>query len=155
PASWPRPTPASTSSRPRPGATLLRSCAPGPCPSTTSTLLASTRASSAMLATAISSVVGRARARSRSRRSSTTCYPSSPTADRRSVRAAVSTSEHPWLAVEQVPDPVPEPGDLILRVDACGICGSDLHMAETFRDHPGTIYGHEFCGTVVALGNEA
>jgi (R,R)-butanediol dehydrogenase/meso-butanediol dehydrogenase/diacetyl reductase len=71
------------------------------------------------------------------------------------VRAAVSTSTDSWLTVEDVPDPVPEPGDVVLRVDACGICGSDLHMAELLRDHPGgsgTIFGHEFSGTVVAMG---
>lgn len=70
------------------------------------------------------------------------------------MRAAVFTPNEPWLAVEQVPDPVPEPGDLILRVDACGICGSDLHMAHSMTDSPGIVFGHEFCGTVVDTGGD-
>jgi (R,R)-butanediol dehydrogenase / meso-butanediol dehydrogenase / diacetyl reductase len=71
------------------------------------------------------------------------------------VRAAVFTSGQPCLTVAQAPDPTPGPGDLILRVDACGICGSDLHMAQALRDRPGIIFGHEFCGTVVAAGAQA
>jgi len=70
------------------------------------------------------------------------------------VRAAVSTATEPWLAIEELPDPAPGPGELVLRVDACGVCGSDLHMAHSLADHPGIVFGHEFCGTVVALGSE-
>ena len=66
------------------------------------------------------------------------------------MRAALSTPAEPWLTVTEVPDPVPGPGDVVLRVDACGICGSDLHMAPVMR--PGTVFGHEFCGTVVDRG---
>jgi (R,R)-butanediol dehydrogenase/meso-butanediol dehydrogenase/diacetyl reductase len=68
------------------------------------------------------------------------------------VRAATSTANEPWLALTTLPDPVPGPGDLVLRVDACGICGSDLHMAHTLRGRPGLVFGHELCGTVVAVG---
>ena len=43
----------------------------------------------------------------------------------------------------------PGPGDLVVRVEACGICGSDLkahgHMPG------GIVMGHEFCGEVVAV----
>ena len=67
------------------------------------------------------------------------------------MRAAVSTSEEPWLAVTELPDPVPGPGQLVLQVDACGICGSDLHMAAAWAQ-AGLVYGHEFCGTVVDTG---
>ena len=67
------------------------------------------------------------------------------------MRAATSTPDRPWLAVGQAPDPTPGPGDLVLRVDACGICGSDLHMAQVIK-RPGVTFGHEFCGTVVAMG---
>jgi (R,R)-butanediol dehydrogenase/meso-butanediol dehydrogenase/diacetyl reductase len=70
------------------------------------------------------------------------------------MRAAVSIPTEPWLVVEEVPEPTPEPGDLILRVDACGICGSDLHMAHSMKDTPGIVFGHEFCGTVVDMGAE-
>jgi (R,R)-butanediol dehydrogenase/meso-butanediol dehydrogenase/diacetyl reductase len=53
------------------------------------------------------------------------------------------------LGVESLPDPVPGRGELVLRVAACGICGSDLalHGRRAFR--PGTVMGHEFCGEVM------
>lgn len=73
------------------------------------------------------------------------------------MRAALALAGPPWLSIEQCPDPAPEPGDLILRVESCGICGSDLHLAHATAASPalaGTIYGHEFAGTVVALGSE-
>lgn len=56
------------------------------------------------------------------------------------------------LAVHDLDDPAPEPGEVVLRVDACGICGSDLHASDQlpFSD---LVLGHEFCGTVAALGN--
>src|SRR4051812_7290819 len=41
------------------------------------------------------------------------------------VRAAVA--RRGALVVEEVPDPVPGPGDVLVAVKACGICGSDLH----------------------------
>lgn len=90
------------------------------------------------------------------------------------MRAAVMQD---WkLSVEEVADPVPKAGQVLTRVLACGICGSDLHMlrhgAEQFRlaeelrtdappdplqpvvfspDRP-TVMGHEFCCEVVELG---
>jgi len=66
------------------------------------------------------------------------------------VRAAVVNQGHGFDIVE-VPDPAPGPGELLLRVGACGICGSDLKMA---GDMPaGLVMGHEFAGEVVALGS--
>jgi (R,R)-butanediol dehydrogenase/meso-butanediol dehydrogenase/diacetyl reductase len=67
------------------------------------------------------------------------------------VRAAVLNAEHTF-DVEDVPDPTPGPGELVLRVLACGICGSDL-KAHTMLPS-GTVLGHEFCGDVVAVGSE-
>ena len=53
------------------------------------------------------------------------------------------------MAVVDVPRPVPGPDDLLVRVEACGICGSDRHM---FRgEYPTALpvtQGHEFCGIV-------
>jgi (R,R)-butanediol dehydrogenase/meso-butanediol dehydrogenase/diacetyl reductase len=65
------------------------------------------------------------------------------------VRAAVLGSRGD-LRVEQVSDPVPDRGQLVIQVTACGICGSDL-KARSAMPH-GTVMGHEFCGEVVALG---
>jgi (R,R)-butanediol dehydrogenase/meso-butanediol dehydrogenase/diacetyl reductase len=53
------------------------------------------------------------------------------------------------LAVEEVPDPRPEPGQVVLRVTACGICGSDLHVHQAGFLPAGSIMGHEFAGEVV------
>jgi (R,R)-butanediol dehydrogenase/meso-butanediol dehydrogenase/diacetyl reductase len=53
------------------------------------------------------------------------------------------------LAVETVPDPVPGPGELVLRVAACGICGSDLHLYRGGLLPAGAVMGHEFAGEVM------
>lgn len=53
------------------------------------------------------------------------------------------------LAVERVPDPEPGPGDLVLRVRACGICGTDIHLLHQRALPPGTVMGHEFSGEVM------
>jgi (R,R)-butanediol dehydrogenase/meso-butanediol dehydrogenase/diacetyl reductase len=52
------------------------------------------------------------------------------------------------LAVETVPDPVPGEGQIVLRVLACGICGSDLHVHERGLLRAGSIMGHEFAGEI-------
>lgn len=64
------------------------------------------------------------------------------------MRAAVLQGGR--FVVREVPDPSPGPGQLLLRVAACGICGSDLKAAPRLPD--GTVMGHEFAGELVALG---
>lgn len=56
------------------------------------------------------------------------------------------------IRTEDVPDPVLEPHGVVIKVKACGICGTDLHVYK--RDEQGTIFGHEFSGDVVAVGPE-
>ncbi len=56
------------------------------------------------------------------------------------------------IRTETVPDPVLEPHGVIIKVKACGICGSDLHVYK--RDEQGTIFGHEFSGDVVSVGDQ-
>lgn len=53
------------------------------------------------------------------------------------------------LAVERVPDPTPRAGELVLRVQGCGICGSDLHLYRSGLLPPGAIMGHEFAGELM------
>ncbi|MBN9316968.1 MAG: zinc-dependent alcohol dehydrogenase family protein [Devosia sp.] len=57
------------------------------------------------------------------------------------------------MLVEDVPRPVPGPHDLLVRVEACGICGSDRHMfrGEYPTARPVTL-GHEFSGIVEEAG---
>ena len=68
------------------------------------------------------------------------------------MRAVVLTGDAVISLVER-PVPVAPPGGLLLRVAACGICGTDLHaplMPQMFADD--VVLGHEFSGTVVEVG---
>ena len=60
------------------------------------------------------------------------------------------------IRVDNVPDPTPRPDEVLVRVGACGICGTDLHIID--GDSPLARYpiipGHEFAGEVVALGSD-
>jgi len=67
------------------------------------------------------------------------------------MRAAVLNDAHD-LEVAEVADPTPGPGELVLRVTACGICGSDLKLRPMMP--AGLVMGHEFCGEVVAVGTD-
>ena len=58
------------------------------------------------------------------------------------------------FGVEEVPEPKMDPGGLLLKVDACSLCGSDLRTLRSGH-HRVTlpwIIGHEIAGTVVDLG---
>jgi L-iditol 2-dehydrogenase len=73
------------------------------------------------------------------------------------VKAFVKTGSQPGEAdVKDVPVTRPGPGEALLRVASCGVCGSDVHA---FRSHPGfewvrtpVTLGHEFSGIVEAIG---
>lgn len=57
------------------------------------------------------------------------------------------------MAMASVPEPVVGSGDVLVRVEACGICGSDRHMFK--GEYPTALpvtLGHEFCGIVEAVG---
>src|SRR5213083_2277235 len=59
------------------------------------------------------------------------------------------------LEIADLPKPVPGPGELLVRVAACGICGSDVHGYDgsTGRRIPPIVMGHEAAGVVAALGD--
>lgn len=62
----------------------------------------------------------------------------------------------PWhMEVHETDVPVPGPDDVLVNVRAVGICGSDVHgyTGSTGRRTPPMIMGHEFSGTVAALGH--
>ncbi|HXQ44012.1 MAG TPA: alcohol dehydrogenase catalytic domain-containing protein [Acidimicrobiales bacterium] len=67
------------------------------------------------------------------------------------MRAAVLTDERPRLEMADVPTPVPGPGEALLRITGCGICGSDLHLASQLAA-PGAVLGHEIAGVVAGVG---
>ena len=60
------------------------------------------------------------------------------------------------LRAEELPVPVPEPGEVVLKIDAALTCGTDVKTLR--RGHPvmipkvPTVFGHEFAGTVTAVG---
>lgn len=72
------------------------------------------------------------------------------------MRAAVFRGAGRPLSIESVPDPEPLAGEVVLRVGACGICGTDLHITDghgALQAPAGHILGHEFAGEVVAIGS--
>lgn len=57
------------------------------------------------------------------------------------------------LALWDVPEPEAGPGEVKLRIEATGICGTDVHIRDDhFHYNPPVILGHEFVGRVVAVG---
>ncbi len=56
------------------------------------------------------------------------------------------------VAVEQIPTPEIGPGELLVRVEACGICHTDLKKIEYNLLAPPRIYGHETAGVVARVG---
>jgi L-iditol 2-dehydrogenase len=70
---------------------------------------------------------------------------------------ALLLSEYKRLEIADLPKPVPGPGEILLRVAACGICGSDVHGYDgsTGRRIPPIVMGHEAAGTVTGLGEGA
>jgi L-iditol 2-dehydrogenase len=73
------------------------------------------------------------------------------------VKAFVKTGREPGEAgIEDVPITGPGPGEVLLRVASCGICGSDVHAFRSDAGfewvRPPMTLGHEFSGTVEAVG---
>jgi (R,R)-butanediol dehydrogenase / meso-butanediol dehydrogenase / diacetyl reductase len=66
------------------------------------------------------------------------------------MKAAITTDDHGFEVVD-LPDPSPEPDQLVIRVASCGVCGSDI-KAQLFAP-AGMVMGHELGGEVVAAGS--
>jgi propanol-preferring alcohol dehydrogenase len=71
------------------------------------------------------------------------------------MKAAMFYGPGQSLKVEEVPTPKPGPGEVLVKIAACGVCHSDLHYTDhnlpTFKKPP-LILGHEASGVVAALG---
>lgn len=67
---------------------------------------------------------------------------------------ALVLEQYRQFAYRDVPDPVAGPGEVLIQVAACGICGSDIHGMDgsTGRRVPPIIMGHEAAGVITALG---
>ena len=63
-------------------------------------------------------------------------------------------SEYNHLEIADFPVPPAGPGEVLVRVEACGICGSDVHGYDgsSGRRIPPIVMGHEAAGTVAAVG---
>lgn len=68
------------------------------------------------------------------------------------MKALTYQSPDQQLMIAEMPLPEPEAGQLLLKVRACGICGSDLHAYQAGIVPEGMVFGHEFSGEVAAVG---
>lgn len=85
--------------------------------------------------------------------------------ERQTGKAITGSSvwRNPQLEVREVEKPIPGPDQVLIRVKACGVCGSDIHFYETDAQdyilYPGltkfpTILGHEFSGVIEEVGKQ-
>ena len=70
---------------------------------------------------------------------------------------ALLLSQYRHLELTDLPVPEPRPDEVLIRVAACGICGSDVHGYDgsSGRRIPPIVMGHEAAGTIAALGQSA
>ena len=74
------------------------------------------------------------------------------------MRAVRKREAGPGLVLDEVPVPSPGPDEVLVRIEAASICGTDLHIARwdqwsAERVRPPLTLGHELAGTVVAVGS--
>ncbi len=73
------------------------------------------------------------------------------------MRALFKDAPRPGLLLKEVEPPAPGPGEILVRVEAASICGTDLHIYNwdnwaASRMRPPLVIGHEFAGVVEAVG---
>jgi L-iditol 2-dehydrogenase len=68
------------------------------------------------------------------------------------MRAAVYRGVND-IRVEDVPVPTIGPGEVLVRIHSCGICGTDLKKIHTGSHSAPRIFGHEMAGTIAAVGD--
>lgn len=86
----------------------------------------------------------------------TTYTAATPETSARTMRAAVVTEFHAPLQICDMQVPTPGYGEALVKLDATGVCHTDLHAAHgdwPVKPHPPFVPGHEGCGTVVAIGD--
>ena len=74
------------------------------------------------------------------------------------MKAAIKAEPRPGIQIGEIPIPKISPEEVLLRVKAVGICGSDVHIYEWtpgyefLAQHMPIVLGHEFSGEVVEVG---
>ncbi|MCW2987664.1 MAG: NAD-dependent alcohol dehydrogenase [Solirubrobacterales bacterium] len=73
------------------------------------------------------------------------------------MRAMVLERAGEPLRLSELPDPVPGPGQVLIRVHACGVCRTDLHILDGELSEPKLplVPGHQIVGTVIGAGEGA
>ena len=70
------------------------------------------------------------------------------------MKVAVYKKKNQPLEIENWAIPTPGPYELLIKVKACGICGSDIHAAQADWTPENVVMGHEFAGEVAAIGEK-
>jgi L-iditol 2-dehydrogenase len=72
------------------------------------------------------------------------------------MKAAIYPGHGKPIVIDTLPDPEPAPGEVIIKVHRCGICGTDLAMTrgESWDYGAGVQFGHEYAGEIVAVGHD-
>jgi propanol-preferring alcohol dehydrogenase len=76
---------------------------------------------------------------------------------RSTMKAAVVTDFRSPLEIQEVPAPVPGPNDILVKVEASGLCHTDIHAARgewPVKPQPPFIPGHEGIGRIEDVGSE-
>jgi propanol-preferring alcohol dehydrogenase len=70
------------------------------------------------------------------------------------MRAMVLERQREPLRLAEFPDPVPDPGQVLIEVHACGVCRTDLHIVDGDLDKPKLplVPGHQIVGEVIGIG---
>ena len=74
------------------------------------------------------------------------------------MKAIILKEVGKYAVVEKPVTKIKKGNELLVKIDACSICGSDMHILSDppgYPATPGTTIGHEMVGTVVETGNEA
>lgn len=75
------------------------------------------------------------------------------------MKAIAKTRPEPGVEIVDVPEPMVRPGHVKIKLEAASVCGTDLHIYNwdawsSGRIKPPRIIGHEFCGTIVEIGDD-
>ena len=72
------------------------------------------------------------------------------------MRAMVLDRPGTALVLRERPIPQPEPGEVLIEIEACGVCRTDLHVVDAELPHPKLpiVPGHEIVGRVAAVGSD-